>query len=106
MVGLLDLRTALPANLARLQALLDEHRHMTLLAILPVGAPPPSPALQALLAELGRYYPGWIINTSERLQNVAVTGNYRLDQPLEAVRSLAHITSARLQEYPALVILN
>ena len=34
-VGLLALRTALPANLARLQALLDEHRHMTLLAILP-----------------------------------------------------------------------
>ncbi|QVL20000.1 FecR domain-containing protein [Pseudomonas qingdaonensis] len=62
--------------------------------------------LSQVLAELGRYYPGWIINTSERLQNVAVTGNYRLDQPLEAVRSLAHITSARLQEYPALVILN
>lgn len=49
-VGLLDLRSALPANLARLQALLDEHRHMTVLAILPAGAPPPSPALQALLA--------------------------------------------------------
>lgn len=62
--------------------------------------------LSQVLAELGRYYPGWIISTDERLQNVAVTGNYRLDQPLEAVRSLAHITSARLHEYPALVILN
>ncbi|NER66429.1 glycerol-3-phosphate ABC transporter substrate-binding protein, partial [Pseudomonas sp. MAFF212427] len=62
--------------------------------------------LSQVLAELGRYYPGWIISTNERLQSVAVTGNYRLDQPLEAVRSLAHITSARVQEYPALVILN
>ena len=29
-----------------------------------------------------------------------------LDQPLDVVRSLAHITSAKLSEYPALVILN
>ncbi|NBA94648.1 DUF4880 domain-containing protein [Pseudomonas sp. R5(2019)] len=62
--------------------------------------------LSQVLAELQRYYPGWIINTNDTLQNVAVTGNYRLDQPLDVVRSLAHITSARLQEYPALVILN
>lgn len=59
-----------------------------------------------VLAELRRYYPGWIINTNEALASVAVTGNYRLDQPLDVVRSLAHITSARLSEYPALVILN
>ncbi|UDI91697.1 FecR family protein [Pseudomonas sp. IAC-BECa141] len=62
--------------------------------------------LSQVLAELRRYYPGFIINTSERLADVAVTGNYRLDQPLDAVRSLAHITSAKLQEFPALVILN
>jgi transmembrane sensor len=62
--------------------------------------------LSQVLAELRRYYPGWIINNNERLANVAVTGNYRLDQPLDAVRSLAHITSAKLQEFPALVILN
>ncbi|MCU1763497.1 FecR domain-containing protein [Pseudomonas sp. 14P_8.1_Bac3] len=62
--------------------------------------------LSQVLAELRRYYPGWIINTNEQLADVAVTGNYRLDQPLDVVRSLAHITSARLQEYPALVILN
>lgn len=62
--------------------------------------------LNEVLAELRRYYPGWIINTNERLADVAVTGNYRLDQPLDVVRSLAHITSARLQEFPALVILN
>jgi len=59
-----------------------------------------------VLAELRRYYPGWIINNNPQLASVAVTGNYRLDQPLDAVRSLAHITCARLQEFPALVILN
>ncbi len=62
--------------------------------------------LDQVLAELRRYYPGWIINNNEQLADVTVTGNYRLDQPLDVVRSLAHITSARLQEYPALVILN
>lgn len=62
--------------------------------------------LNQVLAELRRYYPGWIINNNEQLAQVAVTGNYRLDQPLDVVRSLAHITSARLQEFPALVILN
>ena len=62
--------------------------------------------LSQVLAELRRYYPGWIINNNEQLAQVAVTGNYRLDQPLDVVRSLAHITSARLQEFPALVILN
>ncbi|CAK17104.1 putative FecR-like transmembrane sensor [Pseudomonas entomophila L48] len=62
--------------------------------------------LSQVLAEVRRYYPGWIINHNERLEQVAVTGNYRLDQPLETLRALAHITSAQLHEYPALVILN
>jgi len=62
--------------------------------------------LSEVLAELRRYYPGWIISTNDKLEQVAVTGNYRLDQPLEAIRSLAHITSARVQEFPAVVILN
>ncbi|WP_339530636.1 FecR family protein [Pseudomonas mucidolens] len=62
--------------------------------------------MSEVLAELRRYYPGWIVNTNERLASVAVTGNYRLDQPLDVVRSLAHITSAKLSEFPALVILN
>jgi len=59
-----------------------------------------------VLDEVRRYYPGWIVNTNEQLANVAVTGNYRLDQPLDIVRSLAHITSSRISEYPSLVILN
>ena len=62
--------------------------------------------LSQVLAEVQRYYPGWIINRNARLDDLAVTGNYRLDQPLETLRALAHITSAQLQEYPALVILN
>lgn len=62
--------------------------------------------MSQVLAELRRYYPGWIISNDEKLDRVAVTGNYRLDDPVGVVRSLAHITSARLHEYPALVILN
>ncbi|MBA6123225.1 MULTISPECIES: FecR family protein [Pseudomonas] len=62
--------------------------------------------LSQVLAEVRRYYPGWIINRNTQLDDVAVTGNYRLDQPLETLRALAHITSAQLHEYPALVILN
>ena len=59
-----------------------------------------------VLDEVRRYYPGWIVNNNEQLANVAVTGNYRLDQPLDIVRSLAHITSSSISEFPALVILN
>ncbi|MDZ3996086.1 FecR family protein [Pseudomonas sp. Teo4] len=62
--------------------------------------------LSQVLAEVRRYYPGWIINRNSHLDDVAVTGNYRLDQPLETLRALAHITSAQLHEYPAVVILN
>lgn len=62
--------------------------------------------LREVLAELRRYYPGWIINTDERLGERAVTGNYRLDDPIAVVRALADITAARLHEYPALVVID
>lgn len=62
--------------------------------------------LKEVLAELRRYYPGWIVNANAQLDQVTVTGNYRLDNPIDVVRSLAHITSARLHELPAVVILN
>ncbi|MNJ14214.1 fec operon regulator FecR [compost metagenome] len=62
--------------------------------------------LEQVLAEIRRYYPGMIISRNERLEQVAVTGNYRLDQPIETLRALAHITSAQLHEFPAVVILN
>lgn len=62
--------------------------------------------MSQVLAELRRYYPGWIVNTNARLENVSVTGNWRLDDPLGVARSLAQITSAQLHEYPKLLILN
>ncbi|MFJ4141370.1 FecR family protein [Pseudomonas sp. NPDC089734] len=62
--------------------------------------------LSEVLAELRRYYPGWIINTNPALDNVAITGNYKLDNPLGVVRSLAQITSASVHEMPALVLIN
>lgn len=62
--------------------------------------------LHEVLAELRRYYPGWIVNTDERLANVNVTGNYRLDDPIGAMRSLAQVTSSRLHELPRVLILD
>lgn len=62
--------------------------------------------MSQVLAELRRYYPGWIVNANERLENVSVTGNWRLDDPLGVARSLAQISSAQLHEYPKLLILN
>ncbi|WP_397454020.1 FecR family protein [Pseudomonas sp. NA-150] len=59
-----------------------------------------------VLSELRRYYPGWIVTTNRHLETVAVTGNYRLDSPVDVVRSLANITSAHLHELPDLMILN
>jgi DNA-binding NtrC family response regulator len=49
-VGLLDLRGAAPGNVEHLQALLEQHRHMRVLAILPPGPYPTPPPLQSLLA--------------------------------------------------------
>ncbi|WP_394560793.1 FecR family protein [Aquipseudomonas alcaligenes] len=62
--------------------------------------------LHEVLAELRRYYPGWIVTTDERLANLSVTGNYRLDDPVGAMRSLALVTSAHLHELPRVLILD
>lgn len=62
--------------------------------------------MSQVLAELRRYYPGWIFSTNEQLDQVKVTGNYRLDDPVGVMRSLAQVTSAQIHEYPSLVILN
>lgn len=59
-----------------------------------------------VLDELRRYYPGLIVNTNPALAQVNVTGNYRLDNPLDVVRSLAEMTSASVHELPKLVIIN
>lgn len=62
--------------------------------------------LGQVLAELRRYYPGWIVSRNTQLEATRVTGNYRLDQPLDVLRSLAHVASADLHEFPGLMILN
>lgn len=65
--------------------------------------------LSQVLAELQRYYPGWIFNTSEQPdqpEQLRVTANYRIDDPIGAMRSLAQIASLQLHEYPRLLILN
>jgi transmembrane sensor len=62
--------------------------------------------LREVLAELRRYYPGWIVSTDERLANLSVTGNYRLDDPVGAMRSLARVSSAHLHELPHVLILD
>lgn len=62
--------------------------------------------LREVLDELRRYYPGWIISGNPRLDDFRITGNYRLSEPMEVMRSLAQVTSAQLYEYPALLILN
>jgi transmembrane sensor len=62
--------------------------------------------LGQVLAELRRYYPGWIVSRNAQREAMKVTGNYRLDQPRDVLRSLAHVTSANLQEYPGVVIFN
>lgn len=62
--------------------------------------------LHEVLDELRRYYPGWIINRNVELDDLRVTGNYRLSDPADIMRSLAQVTSAQLHEYPSLLILN
>ncbi|VXD04826.1 FecR family protein [Pseudomonas sp. 8Z] len=62
--------------------------------------------LREVLDELRRYYPGWIINRNAHLNDLRITGNYRLSEPTDIMRSLAQVASAQLQEYPALLILN
>ncbi|WP_313456286.1 sigma 54-interacting transcriptional regulator [Stenotrophomonas sp.] len=49
-VGLLDLRSVAPPHLPHLQAVLDQHRHLRVLAILPAGAAAVHPQWQPLLA--------------------------------------------------------
>lgn len=62
--------------------------------------------LHEVLDELRRYYPGWIINHNAELDGLRITGNYRLSEPADIMRSLAQVTSAQLHEYPSLLILN
>lgn len=62
--------------------------------------------LEKVLAELQRYYPGWILDQRAEPGSVRVTANYRLDDPLGAMRSLAQIAALDLHEYPHVLVLN
>lgn len=72
-VGLLDLRGALPDNFDHLQGLLAQHRHMRLLAILPAGPLPAHAPLQALLACCVETYtaPLDVVGLVQQLQQLA-----------------------------------
>lgn len=103
-VGLLDLRGALPANLARLETLLEEHRHMTLLAILPAGAAAVPPALQPLLAactetwtapiELGR-----IVQRLQQLSGQAAHPAAHGPQHLIGESAVLQVTRAAIRKF-------
>ena len=62
--------------------------------------------ISEVLAEVRRYFPGIIVSTHAQLDQVAVTGNYRLDSPLDIMQSLAQITSTSVQALPGVMILN
>ena len=59
-----------------------------------------------VLAELSRYYPGWIVMANGALGERRITGNYNVQDPVAALRALAQITAASLHELPAVMLLN
>jgi transmembrane sensor len=61
--------------------------------------------LRLVLADLSRYYPGWIISTRAALGERRVTGNYSVQDPASVVRALAQLTSATVRELPRVMIL-
>lgn len=61
--------------------------------------------LSDILDELRRHYPGWILVADAELESLAVTGNYRLDNPLVTLRALAALAGAELSEWPGVLIL-
>ena len=61
--------------------------------------------LGEVVAELNRYHSGWIVILDERLRRHAVSGNYRLDDPLAAAEALAAATSADLTRVTAFLTL-
>jgi transmembrane sensor len=49
-----------------------------------------------VLHDLARYHRGWIIVANDRLKDLNVSGNYRLDDPVRIVESLAAATGAEM----------
>lgn len=59
-----------------------------------------------VLAELSRYYPGWIVMANDALGERRITGNYNVQDPVAALRALAQVTAATLHELPAVMLLD
>jgi transmembrane sensor len=62
--------------------------------------------LTAVVDELRRYYPGWIVLGNGGLQALRVTGNYQLTTPRVTLQALANLANATLSEWPGLLILH
>ncbi|MFC5355665.1 FecR family protein [Azospirillum himalayense] len=59
----------------------------------------------AVIDTIRRYHGAPIVLIGDRLAGARVSGNYRLDDPIAAIRSLADVVGARLTELPAGIIL-
>jgi transmembrane sensor len=60
--------------------------------------------LGKVLDNLRRYYSGAIFVMNDRLNTSPVSGNYRLDDPVGVVRSLANVTGATMTVLPGGII--
>jgi transmembrane sensor len=58
-----------------------------------------------VLPQLQRYYSGRVMILNSGIADVAVSGNYRLDHPAIAIRSLAEAAGATVTVLPGLIIL-
>jgi transmembrane sensor len=57
-----------------------------------------------ILNDLRRYYPGRIFVANSAIERVSVSGNYKLDQPLLVIRSLAEAAGATVTMLPGGII--
>ncbi|MCA1974245.1 MAG: iron dicitrate transport regulator FecR, partial [Caenispirillum sp.] len=53
--------------------------------------------LRAVLADLDRYIPGFVVLLDDDLGDRPVSGSYRLDDPRAVVRALADVVGARVE---------
>jgi transmembrane sensor len=58
-----------------------------------------------VLNDLRRYYPGRIFVANSAVERVSVSGNYKLDQPLLVVRSLAEAAGATVTTLPGGIVI-
>lgn len=103
-VGLLDLRSVAPSHLTHLQAVLDQHRHLQVLAILPAGAAAVHPQWQPLLACCTETFSA-PLDVSRLVQRLQELGNERHLQPPSGAQALIgesqalQVTRAALRKF-------